>query len=142
MQILQELLSGVEQIVFAPHGDERGRLTAIEGEEDIAFPIRRIYYISDVPAGAIRGRHAHMDLRQVLICVKGSCVIDLDNGVNCVSVRLSADGNGIYIHGLIWREMRDFSSDCVLMAIVDRKYDRKDYIFEYERFKRITAGVD
>jgi len=35
---------------------------------------------------------------------------------------------------MIWREMSDFSPDCVLMVIADTVYDDSDYIREYDDF--------
>ena len=70
----------VVKYMFQPHGDERGQLVALEENNDIPFDIKRVYYMYDTVSDAIRGKHAHKKLRQILICVHGSCKILLDNG--------------------------------------------------------------
>lgn len=136
--IQKRIINGADEITFVRHSDERGALVSIEGNGDVDFSIGRIYYITGVPSGSVRGKHAHVNLKQVLQCVKGSCTVDLDNGAEQACVSLWEGGPGIYIHGLMWREMRMFSPDCVLMAIVDKKYDRNDYIFDYKQFRSMT----
>ncbi|MBP5748981.1 MAG: FdtA/QdtA family cupin domain-containing protein, partial [Treponema sp.] len=55
------------------HGDERGKLIALEGlSELVPFEIKRSYFIYDTTPGTIRGRHAHRQLKQLLICVSGA----------------------------------------------------------------------
>ena len=84
------MISGVQWITFTAHGDSRGSLIAIENNKDIPFPIRRIYYIYGSSYDAVRGKHAHKDLNQVLICVSGSCDILLDNGKEKEAVHLES----------------------------------------------------
>ncbi|MEN6326644.1 MAG: WxcM-like domain-containing protein [Syntrophomonas sp.] len=115
-------------------GDERGSMIAIEGERSIPFPIKRIYYIYGVPAGSSRGLHAHIKLKQVLICLKGSCKIIVDDTRERETVVLNRPDTGLLIDSLIWREMYDFSPDCVLLVLASEHYDASDYIRNYEDF--------
>ncbi len=132
------MISGVDEVVFSVHGDDRGKLIAIESGKDIDFDIRRVYYIYDTGADVIRGRHAHIDLRQIMICVSGSCEVLVDNGTQRETVLLNAPDRGIFIHALVWREMLSFSRDCVLLVLVDRLYSREDYIFDYNEFRSVA----
>ena len=129
------MISGTQLLHFKIHGDERGSLIAIENNRNIEFEIKRVYYIFGTGSNVIRGKHAHKDLRQVLVCVSGSCDILLDNGRDREIVRLDSPDTGIYIYSFIWREMMNFSKECVLVAFVDREYNRDDYIYDYESFK-------
>lgn len=135
-----------ERYPLPRHSDERGTLTAVEGERDVPFPIRRIYYIYEVDAGAHRGYHAHKTLKQLLICVHGSCRLLLDNGLERQVVRLSDPAEGLYIGEPIWREMFDFSPGAVLLALVSAPYDPSDYIRDYGEFleyiRREQEGVE
>lgn len=70
----------VIKYVFQPHGDERGQLIALEEFKDIPFHIKRVYYMYDTAPGVVRGKHAHKNLEQILVCIHGSCKIRLDNG--------------------------------------------------------------
>ena len=41
---------------------------------------------------------------------------------------------------MIWREMFDFTPDCVLLVLANKIYDPADYIREYEEFKQLIDG--
>jgi hypothetical protein len=45
---------------------------------------------------------------------------------------------GLVIEDLVWREMHDFSEDCVLLVLASEHYDESDYIRDYGDFlKRV-----
>jgi len=121
---------------FKIKGDSRGSLIALEAQKDIPFEIKRIYYIFDTKVGIVRGYHAHKTLQQVLICVSGSCTIVLDDGKERSEVLLEKPDVGLYIGPGIWREMKNFSHDAVLLVLASEYYDENDYIREYDTFKR------
>ena len=123
-------------ISFDIKGDERGSLIAIESMLDVSFEINRIYYIFNTKQDVRRGFHAHKKLKQVLICTSGSCQILLDDGKSKKSFRLDSPQQGLYIEGVIWREMHDFSEDCVLLVLASEHYDESDYIRDYDEFLR------
>lgn len=134
-------MKGVDRVSYQVHGDSRGSLIALECCRNIPFDIRRIYYIFATGSDVVRGKHAHKNLKQILICVSGSCSVLLDNGIEREVVRLENPWDGIYIHGLVWREMMDFSADCVLLALVDQLFNQDDYIYDYKAVRN-SAGKD
>jgi len=115
-------------------GDDRGLLIAIEGCKGVPFDIKRVYYIYNTASGVARGFHAHKELKQVAVCVSGSCRFILDNGVEKESVILEDPSRGLFIDSLIWHEMHDFSDDCVLVLLASDYYDEADYLRDYEGF--------
>lgn len=117
-------------------GDETGSLVALEANKNIPFEIKRVYYIFDTQKGVVRGKHAHRDLKQIVICVKGNCKILLDNGKEKEEIILNSPDKSIYIDGIIWREMYDFSDDCVLVVLANEYYDENEYIRDYKEFKK------
>ncbi len=119
---------------FQRHGDNRGMLVALEELKDIPFEIKRVYYMYDTLEGVRRGYHAHKALQQILIAIHGSCKIHLDNGSETAEVLLDKPYEGLYISNDMWREMYDFSEDCVLMVLASEYYDEKDYIRNYEDY--------
>lgn len=125
---------------FASHGDARGQLVALEEGIDIPFPIKRVYYIFDTKEGVRRGFHAHQDLEQMLVCVRGSCKVLLDDGRSKVVVHLKEPTKGLYIGEGIWREMFDFSSDAVLLVLASKPYNEDDYIRDYDTFLHSIEG--
>ena len=114
--------------------DPRGDLTFIEGENHIPFPIRRVYYLYNVPVDAERGGHAHHELEQVVFALSGSFRIKIDNGSTKSEYWLSNPQKGLYINKLIWREMDCFSQGAVCMVLASHPYDESDYLREYNDF--------
>ena len=127
----------IQNVEFHPHGDNRGQLIALEALSDvIPFEVKRVYYIYDTTPGTIRGMHAHKELRQVLICVSGACTIECELPDGSKSQhRLDWPDRGLLIEGLVWREMKEFSKDAVLLVLASEHYDEKDYIRDYNAFK-------
>ncbi len=124
----------INLIKFDVKGDDRGSLIALENNKNIPFDIKRVYYIFDTKESVRRGFHAHLKLQQVLICVKGSCKILLDDGKQKNIATLASPDSGLVIENNIWREMYDFSADCVLLVLASELYDEKDYIRDYQEF--------
>lgn len=124
----------VERFVAQQHGDSRGQLVALEENKEIPFDIKRVYYIYDTLSGVRRGFHAHKKLKQLLICVHGSCKILLDDGKEKENVVLDKPFEGIFIESNMWREMYDFSPDAVLLVLASEVYDEADYIRNYDKF--------
>ena len=129
-------MSLVKLINFTPLGDERGSLVALESNKIIPFDIKRVYYIFGTKDGVSRGFHAHKTLKQVLVCVSGKCRITLDNGLERKDVWLDSSLKGLVVEDFIWREMHDFSEDCVLMVLANQHYNENDYIRSYSEFLR------
>ena len=125
------MIRGADMISFPVHGDDRGSLVAVEAMRDVPFEIKRIYYIFGTRPDVVRGKHAHKDLNQVMLSVSGSCDLLLDNGEEKETVRLENPSEGVYIHGYVWREMLNFTPDCVLLVMVDRYYDPDDYEYDH-----------
>ena len=121
-------------INFRPLGDERGSLIAIEAEKSVPLEVRRVYYIFATKEGVERGFHAHKALNQVAVAVTGSCEMVLDDGECETSVLLDSAQKGVLIGPGVWRVMRNFSSDCVLLLLADQHYDEADYIRDYQEF--------
>ena len=128
----------VVKYMFQPHGDDRGMLIAFEENKDIPFEIKRVYFMYDTKEGVRRGYHAHKNLKQILVCVHGSCKVLLDNGSDKKIVHLEKPYEGLYIENNIWREMYDFSEDAVLMVFASDFYNEEDYIRDYDEFLELV----
>lgn len=122
-------------------GDDRGSLIALEGNKNIPFDIKRIYYIYGTKTGVSRGFHAHKALKQVAIAVSGSCRFILDDGIEREDILLNDPAQGLLIESFMWREMHDFSDDCVLMVLANQLYDEDDYIRNYDEFISLSNGL-
>ena len=127
-------MSLVQWINFPSLGDERGSLVALEGARTVPFKIKRVYYIFGTQPGVARGFHAHRNLRQVAVCVTGKCRMVLDDGEKREQAWLDSPNKGLVIGEMVWHEMHDFSSDCVLLVLASEYYDESDYIRLYSDF--------
>lgn len=132
-------MSLVKLIDLPDLGDDRGGLVAIESNQSVPFEVKRLYYIfntTDRP----RGFHAHIELKQLAICLKGSCRFILDDGKSKEEILLDTPLQGLYIDGVIWREMHDFSEDCVLLVLASEHFSEADYIRDYQDFLKAVQN--
>ena len=122
----------IKLISLQVHGDDRGSLFSLEEGNNIPFEIKRVYYMFNTKEDVRRGFHAHKQLKQVAIAVRGSCQFLLDDGSEKVE--------GLLIESFMWREMFNFSDDCVLMVLADQLYDESDYVRNYDDFIEMCRG--
>ncbi len=114
--------------------DPRGNLTFLESERHLPFEFKRIFYLYDVPGGAVRAGHALKTCCQFIIAVSGSFDVVLDDGIQKQRYHLNRSYNGLYIPPLIWREIDNFSSGSVCMVLASEYYNELGYYREYEAF--------
>jgi dTDP-4-dehydrorhamnose 3,5-epimerase-like enzyme len=131
-------MSLIDLVEFKVLGDERGNLVSLEGNRNIPFDIKRIYYIYGTIENVSRGFHAHVNLQQIVICTSGSCRFLIDDGETKEEIVLNSPSQGLFIDGIKWREMHNFSEDCVLMVLASEYYNEQDYIRDYNEFTRIV----
>jgi dTDP-4-dehydrorhamnose 3,5-epimerase-like enzyme len=114
--------------------DPRGNLTFIEGWRHIPFEIKRVFYLYDVPGGETRAGHANKKLEQFIVAMSGSFDVILDDGRTRKTYGLNRSYYGLYIPGMLWREIENFSSGSVCLVLASDYYDAEDYYREYDEF--------
>ena len=120
---------------FPCHGDERGWLVAIEGNQGVPFDIKRIFYIFGSDPTVVRGKHANRRSEFVLINVCGSCkvkTVETDGQIQ--EFVLDKPHTGIYIPRMVWKDMYDFSPDSILLCLSSEHYDNGEYIRDFDAF--------
>jgi len=100
----------------------------------VPFEIKRVFYLYDVPGGADRGGHALKQCHQFLIAMSGSFDVILDDGEEKRRIHLNRSYYGLHIPPLIWREMDNFSSGSVCLALASGFYDAGDYYRDYQEY--------
>lgn len=119
-------------------GDKRGNLVVLEGNSDVPFDIKRIYFMYGAVMGVKRGLHAHKELHQLVVCVAGHCRMTLDDGHRRDSIQLDDPLLALDLPPMLWHEMDEFSSDCILLVLANGYYDEADYVRDYSDFKALT----
>src|SRR5262245_51493371 len=111
------------RLIELPRIVSSGSITPVHGEIDVPFAIERVYYLYDVPAGAVRGGHAHRALQQLIVAPMGAFDLVLDDGTHRRTVRLDRGYLGLYLPPMIWRELTNFSSGAICMVLASQPYD-------------------
>jgi len=123
------------RIVELPRiNDPRGNLTFIESKHHLPFEFKRIFYLYDVPGGAVRAGHALKSCHQFVIAASGSFDVILDDGSQNQRFHLNRSYYGLHIPPLIWREIDNFSSGSVSMVLASEFYTEDDYYRDYSEF--------
>lgn len=117
--------------------DPRGNLTFIEGEQHIPFAIQRVYWISDVPGGQIRGGHAFVEQEEFIVALSGSFDVVVDDGRNQKKFQLNRSYYGLYISSKLWRHMENFSTNSVALVLSSTQFSQADYIRDYDDFRKL-----
>ncbi|MEM9434169.1 MAG: FdtA/QdtA family cupin domain-containing protein [Pseudomonadota bacterium] len=117
------------------HPDPRGQLGVIEGQ-NLPFEIKRLYYLFDVPIGAIRGEHGHRTLQQAIICLNGSVEIALNDGRSEQIFNLSTPREALYIPPGLWRRLKFRAPETIVCVLASAPFEKSDYIYDFEEFRR------
>lgn len=121
--------------------DPRGNLTFIEGGRHVPFELKRIFYLYDVPGGAMRAGHALKRCHQFIVATSGSFDVILDDGAERKRFQLNRSYYGLYVPPLVWREIDNFSSNSVCVVLASEAYDESDYYRNYEDFLAAVKGA-
>ncbi|MDY0069733.1 MAG: WxcM-like domain-containing protein [Porticoccaceae bacterium] len=119
--------------------DIRGSLTVGEFERSIPFTVKRYFMVFDVPSIETRGEHAHRECAQFLLCVRGSCSVVADDGLNRQEFLLDQPDIGLHIPPMVWGIQYKYSADAILLVFASHYYDSADYIRDYEEFINLAT---
>jgi hypothetical protein len=116
--------------------DVRGNLSFVEGQRHIPFAIRRVYWVYDVPGGAMRDGHAYRTLEEFIIAASGSFDVAINDGNEQQVLHLNRSYVGLYIPPMLWRCLDNFSSNSVALILASRPFSEEDYLREFQDFAR------
>lgn len=121
-------------------GDSRGNLTVGGFLDEVPFVPNRFFYVSNVPAGEIRGVHAHRECHQFLLCINGRVKALTDDGTTTELFSLREGEAGLYLPPMMWGTQYDFQPGTVLLVFASHRYDEAEYITNYEDFVVLKKG--
>jgi dTDP-4-dehydrorhamnose 3,5-epimerase-like enzyme len=132
-------MSKLVKKISLPKIEDDGFLIYAQYPDLIPFLIKRMYYILKADKKLSRGYHAHLDTQQILFCIQGEIEILLNDGRRVEKIVLNKPEEGILIDKLVWHEMHNFQENTILLVLASKEYDPKDYIRDYEEFKKIIS---
>ena len=113
--------------------DNGGSLVPITGSKEVPFDINRIFYVWGVSDKEVRGKHAHYECHQVIICLRGTLKILLDDSKERKIQTLSGPGQGLLVPAGIWA-VETYLDDAVMLVLCSHEYNSEDYIHSYKEF--------
>ena len=117
--------------------DSRGLLTFAEETKDIPFPLKRMFWITDVPENARRGGHAHTTCKEIVCCVKGSFRLKIDNGQECREFLLDRPDYAVVIPEGVWCSLEEFAQDSVVVVGASEEFSLEGYIRDFYEFMSV-----
>lgn len=127
----------VRLLSFPKLFDQRGNLSIIEGNSHIPFPIRRVYWLYDVPGGEVRGGHAYRKLNEVIVALSGSFDVILEDQTTRRVFSLNRSYYGLFVPEMIWRSVGNFSTNALCLILASERFDEGDYIRDKNEFLQI-----
>lgn len=115
-----------------------GSLVVVEGGVTVPFDIKRSFFIYGVDGDSVRGNHANRNSEMLMIAVSGSVKVIVKDGRVVQAFDLKTPKKGLYLPKMTWKEMQDFSEDCVLLVLASEHYDKNEYIYDYDEFEKET----
>lgn len=132
-------VKGVQFLQLPEITDIRGKLSFAEFGQELPFIPKRYFLIYDVPNRKVRGEHAHKELHEFLICVKGTCSVMVDDGYEREEYLLDSPNLGFHIPPMVWGVQYKYSEDAVLVVLASDVYDADDYIRDYDEFLSLVT---
>jgi dTDP-4-dehydrorhamnose 3,5-epimerase-like enzyme len=142
--VMLPTVDDLKPVEYKAFRDKRGVLVPIELSESIPFHIVRFFWVHGVPAGGVRGAHAHKSCSQYYVCAVGSLRVEAYDGLFNRVIELNG-GMALHVPPAIFTTERFEEAGSVLMVFCDRAYDREDYLFSLEalvEYRRNCATVE
>ena len=138
---MDNLPRGCRIISFPTHNDERGCLSACEGQKQIPFPIERVFWIYGVPEGQKRGEHSHNECSEVIVPVSGSFDILVDDGHEQATMHMDSPHTGILVPPNVWCQLKNFAPGTVCIVFASHAYNALGYTHNYNDFRESTIST-
>ena len=115
--------------------ESEGILIPIEFK-DLVFIPKRIFYVTDVPKGEERGKHAHFETMQYLICVQGKLIVKLFDG-KITTTHSLIKGQSVFVDKMIWDSQIYLTGNDIMLSVCSTEYNPKDYINNKQEFIKL-----
>ena len=130
----QSRVSDCRLISFQCRTDEQVNHIRLAAETFTIFPIKRIYYLYDIPFGALRGGHSHKELHAIYIAAMGSFHVLIDDGAEKKEFILNRSDQGLYVPNNLWRVISQYSTGAVTLVFASGVYNENEIIRQHDNF--------
>ena len=131
------------------HGNCGGSLIqfqqGLESVNALPFHIGKVLVMYDIRLDDYRGGHAHHETEEILIVLQGGCIVVMDDGKDRRSkVILHAESkeqdirSSLLLYPHVWRELKEFKPNTILLVVANMKYDETDYIRDRATFEELA----
>lgn len=121
---------------------ERGSLSVLQALDSLPFSPVRLFWVTDVTPGLVRGFHAHKSGHQILFCIAGRIQVRFDDGVNSEVLSLTAGGPGAWMKNMVWGEQTFLETGSILLVVASNEYDESDYIRDWAEFRSLAKEIE
>jgi quercetin dioxygenase-like cupin family protein len=112
-------------------GDESTGILSYMELTDLKFIPRRMYYVSKVPKGQVRGKHGHYEDEQYLFCIQGQILVNLFSKNGEQSIVLNP-GDSVYVDRMVWGEQQYMTGNDIMLVLCSTKHDDADKFTDKE----------
>jgi WxcM-like, C-terminal len=128
-------------LTFETTGDPAsGFLVSTQRADWLPFPVKRVFWIQQVPAGVRRGQHAGKTMAEVLVAEQGRVEINTECRLGKQHFVLDRPDQGLYVPEKCWIDLV-FSPDALLLCLASTDYDPQDYIADYADFQQTCLSA-
>lgn len=114
---------------------EIGSTVDFEGNKDIPFDIKSLFYVFDTKGKDItKYNNANSNSQSVLVMLSGSCKVKLFSDDSQKVIELDAPNKGLFLNKMVWKEIYDFSDDSVMIVLLSELLENNESIDTYEEF--------
>lgn len=123
----QAWFGGRARLVFLPrHSQARGTLLPLDFDR-LPFVPMRVFVVTEVPVGGVRGGHGHRAGQQLLVCIHGRIRVRLSCRDGEVDVALEQGGPALLIGAGIWSEQTYLEEGASMLALASEPFDPGSY---------------
>ena len=113
---------GIELVKLDRHTDPRGSLLAFGSVSPIPFDVRNVYFLVDCPPDATRAGHANSN-DSAIIALSSAVTIDVDNGGEQWSHRLTEPDSALIVRAGVWLRLREFSRETCVVVLSSKPWE-------------------
>ena len=131
------MYKGPALIEFPRIGNTMQGYISVSENDTLPFEVNRVYWTYYTPESIRRGGHAHFELEQILVAVAGKIIVETEMpGGLAERFILESPSVGLLLPKFCWHVMQ-YTHSSVQMCIANIAYEEKDYIRDYNEFRKL-----